>query len=164
MENKESLCSAPAASDSTGYHVHSQLRLYLDSLHMLTWTLLFPIVILHLLCARNNSSCCFFTTAVSGAGLCVCVWLVGCVWLWTSTVLLPPSPKRDTWIIDMGKGRKTVIYSQGRNNSTSSSLLHLFPSAETRSQQHTWILKAKPTHPLTNVSILDFPWVRNINT
>lgn len=133
MENKESLCSAPTALDSTGNHVHSQLRLYLDSLHMLTWALLFPIVILHLLCARNTLSGFFFLLLLYQEKSC---YVCGYVCLIMDTVSLAPSPKIDTWIIDMGKGRQTVIYSQGRNNSTSSSLLHLFPSAETRSQQH----------------------------
>ncbi len=87
-------------------------------------------------------------------------YVCGYVCLIMDTVSLAPSPKRDTWIIDMGKSRKTVIYSQRRNNSILFSLLHLFPSAETRSQQH--MNPAKPTQPLRNGRILDLPWVQNI--
>jgi len=66
----------------------------------------------------------------------------------------------------MGKGRRTVIYSQERNNGTTSSLLHLFPSAETRNEKpaahinpeskiHTTSEKSKYTGP---------PVSSNINT
>lgn len=164
MQNKEHLCSAPAALHSTGNHVHAQLRLYLDSLHMLTWTLLFPIVLLHLVYAKKTTPC--FSSSFSFLLLYRCCYVCAYVLIMDIHSFIAPFPK-DRYLNNrygQGQEKKTVVFSLGRNNSTSSRLLRLFPCTEMRRQQHTWILKAKPTQALTNGGMQDLPRVRNINT